>query len=81
MNKNEVLDKVITVCMEVFDNEELELTETSCAADVEEWDSLTHISIISDLEDEFDVKFTLDEINNSKDLGDLVNAIIKHMEE
>jgi len=80
MNKTEVLEKVIAVCKDVFDNEDLELSEASCAADVDEWDSLSHLSVISDLEDEFDVKFTLDEINNSKNLGELVNAIIKHME-
>lgn len=81
MDRNEVFEKVIAICKDVFDNENLTLSETSCAAEVEEWDSLTHLSIISDLEDEFDISFTLDEINNSKNLGDLVSAIIKHLSE
>ena len=80
MERNEVLEKVIAVCKDVFDNENLVLSDTSCAAEVEEWDSLTHLSIISDLEDEFGINFTLDEINNSKNLGELVTAIIKHKE-
>ena len=80
MERNEVLEKVIAVCKDVFDNDSLVLSETSCAAEVEEWDSLTHLSIISDLENEFDISFTLDEINNSKNLGELVSAIIKHKE-
>lgn len=81
MERKEVLEKVIAICRDVFDNENINLSETSCAAEVEEWDSLTHLSIISDLEDEFKINFTLDEINNSKNLGEIVNAIIKHLSE
>lgn len=80
MDYNNVLEKVIEICKDVFDNEDLELNENSCAADVEEWDSLTHLSIISDLEEDFEMSFTLDEINGLKNLGELVKAIIAHKE-
>lgn len=80
MDRNEVLEKVIEVCKDIFDKEDLELTGRSCAADIEEWDSLTHLSMISDLEDEFEIRFTLDEINGGKNLGELVNVIMKHKE-
>lgn len=78
---SEILERVIGVCKDVFNNEGLELTAMSCAADVEEWDSLTNLSIISDLEDEFGIGFTLDEIINSKNLGELSAAIEKHLKE
>ena len=79
MSKNEVLVKIIEVCKDVFENVDLEMTEKSCAADIDEWDSLSHLSLISDLENEFGISFTLDEINNSKNLGELAEAIIKHL--
>ena len=81
MDRNDVLEKVIEICKDVFDNENLILTEASCAANVEEWDSLTHLSVISDIEDEFDISFTLDEITNSRNLGEIVNVLIRHIEE
>lgn len=78
---DEILERVIRVCRDVFNNESLVLTSESCAADVEEWDSLAQLSIISDLEDEFGIGFSLDEIINSKNLGDLAVAIERHLKE
>lgn len=79
MERSEVLDKVIEICKDVFENEELILTESSTAKDVEEWDSLSHLSLISDVEDEFSIKLTLDEISNTKNIGELISAIMRHM--
>lgn len=80
MDRNEIFEKVTEICKDVFDNQDLVLTEVTSAADVKEWDSLTHLNIISDIEDEFGMSFTLDEIINSKNLGELVTAIVKHLE-
>lgn len=79
MERSEVLEKVIDICKDVFEDDDLVLTEASSANDVEEWDSLSHLSLISDVEDEFSIKLTLDEISNAKDLGELVSAIMRHM--
>jgi acyl carrier protein len=80
MNQNEVFNKVVEVCKDVFENDELDLNEASCAANVDEWDSLTHLGVISDLEEEFDISFSLDEVTNVKNLGELVRVVIKHLE-
>lgn len=79
MERSEVLTKVIDICKDVFENDDLILTETSSADDVEEWDSLSHLSLISDVEDEFSVKLTLEEISSAKNLGELVSAIMRHI--
>lgn len=81
MSRDKLLERVIEICKDVFEKEELSLNEFSCAMDVEEWDSLTHLSIISDTEKEFAVSFTLDEIINAKNIGELVDALMKHLEE
>ncbi len=80
MDRNEILKKITEIARDVFDNDEVELTEQTTAADVEEWDSLSHLSLVSDIEDEFGITFTLAEITGSKNVGELVDAIIKHME-
>lgn len=79
MNRPEIFEKIVEICKDVFENDELALTEASSSEDVEEWDSLTHLSIISDIEDEFGISFTLDEITNSGNLGELVTAVEKHL--
>ncbi len=79
MTRSEILEKVIEICKDVFEDDDLILTESSSSNDVEEWDSLSHLSLISDVEDEFSIKLTLDEISNSKNLGELVSAIMRHI--
>lgn len=81
MDRNEILKKITEIARDVFDNDEVEFTEATTAADVEEWDSLSHLSFVSDIEDEFGITFTLAEITGSKNVGELVDAIIKHMGE
>ena len=79
MDRKEIFDKVKAICRDVFENEELELTEESDANEIEEWDSITHLNLISDMEEEFRVSFTLEEISNAKNLGELVDALIRHL--
>jgi acyl carrier protein len=81
MERAEVLEKVTEIARDVFENEDVVLTESSTAADVEEWDSLTHLSLISDIEEEFEIDFSLDEISGSRNLGELITALMKHLDE
>lgn len=78
MNRTEILEKITEIAQDVFENDTVVLKEDTTAADVAEWDSLTHLSLISDIEDEFDIKFTLNEITGSQNVGELVDALIKH---
>ncbi len=80
MSRQEILDQVVQICKDVFDNDELELTEESSAADVEEWDSLTHLNLMSDIEEEFGITFKLEEITAAKNIGELVSIIVAHLE-
>ena len=79
MNRNELLQKVEEVCRDIFEDDQLTVSEETSAADIEGWDSLTHLSLISELEEVFDIAFTLDETTGSKKLGDLISAIERHI--
>ena len=80
MERNKILKKITEIARDVFDNDEVELTEQTTAADVEEWDSLSHLSLISDIEREFGIRFTLSEISGSKNVGEFIDALIKHLD-
>jgi acyl carrier protein len=45
------------------------------ARDVEGWDSLTHMEIITEIEAVFNIKFKLKDLNKLKNLGTLIELI------
>lgn len=81
MDREQMLEQIQELCREVFEDEELEITESTTAADVENWDSLTHLSLIHEIEAMFQVKFTMGEIQGVNDVGELVDALAKHVSE
>lgn len=58
-------DKILKVMKEVFDTEAL---DTTCSQDTcDNWDSLHHLMLISELEEAFDVEFEPEEMAAMKD--------------
>jgi len=78
MDRNEVLAKLTEICRDVFENDDVELNFETTAADIDEWDSLTNLSLINEIEIEYGFKFTMAEIQGLRHVGDLVDTIIKH---
>lgn len=81
MDRQEVFQSIVEIARDIFGNDSIELTEKSTAMDIEEWDSLTHLSLVNELEEKYDIEFTLDEVAESKDIGELLNALLKHISE
>ena len=79
MDRTDAFEKVTRIARDVFENDTIVLTDATTAADVEEWDSLAHLSLVSDIEAEFDIKFTLSEITDLQNIGELIDAILKHV--
>lgn len=72
-----ILEKLNTIFRDVLDNDELELTSETTAADVDGWDSLTHIRLMLTVEQRMKVKLTASEIGKLKTVGDLVSLLEK----
>ena len=60
---------------DVFDNDDLEISETLTAADVEGWDSLGNVRLFLAIEEEFGVRFGAGNISAIKNVGELILAI------
>ncbi len=75
MNRNDIFSKVKSVFEDVLDEIEIELKDETTAEDVEEWDSLTHIQIITEIEKQFEVRFSTRDIEDLKNIGDMVSLI------
>ena len=75
MNRTEILAQLQAVFAEVFDDESLAITENMVAADVDGWDSLTHITLIAAVEEEFDMKFAMKDVIGMQNVGEMVDIL------
>ena len=76
MNREKVLDIVQEICRDIFDSENLIITNELSAEDIDTWDSLNHLNLISSVEEEFNIKFDFDEMASFKNIGDIIDSII-----
>lgn len=75
MEKKDMFFKLQEIFRGVLDNDEIVLTESTCANDIEEWDSLANVQLIVAIEREFGIRFTSLEIPSWKNVGDMVDCI------
>ena len=75
MNRNEIIEKLTAVFHEVFNDNNIVLRDDMTANDVENWDSLTHMLMITKVEEVFGIKIKLKELNSLKNVGDILECI------
>jgi acyl carrier protein len=63
------------VFQDVFDDDTIVLRPELTAEDVPGWDSLTHIRLLLTIEREFGIKFTITEVGELKNVGELMDKI------
>jgi len=77
MTRNEIFEKLNDIFSDVFD-EDITVTAETTAAAVEDWDSLTHITLISEVEDCFGIKFSMKDVLGMKNVGEMADIIEKN---
>ncbi len=75
MDRNEIFDRLNVVFRDVFDDSTITVGEDTTAADIDGWDSLMHITLISAVEDEFGVSFNMRDVVKMKNVGDMADLI------
>lgn len=75
MNRAELLEGLRQIIVNNVKHEDFEMSEELSAPDVFGWDSLTHMIIITDVEEKFGVKFRLRELSKLKNAGTLLDLI------
>jgi len=74
MTDQAIFEKLNEIFSDVFD-EDITVTAQTTASDIEDWDSLTHITLISEVEDAFGIKFAMKDVLGMKNVGDMVEII------
>lgn len=75
MENIEIKERIRKILIKVLKHENFEMNDEMSAKDVAGWDSLTHMVIITEIEDDFKVKFKLKELNKLKNLSSLVELV------
>ena len=79
MERTDIYDKLNDIFVDVLDLEEVTLTDSTTADDIEEWESLTHVQLVVAIEKAFGIKFTALEIMKWKNVGELVDSIAQKL--
>ena len=76
MTKYEVFCSVQNIFKNIFNNDDMVITYSTNSDELENWDSLNHINLMSAIEKEFNIKFALGELIELKNVGAIVNLMI-----
>lgn len=77
MERNQILKQLEDILHDVLDNDALTITEQTTAEDIEEWDSLTNVQIVVEMQKVFGKKFSAKDILLWERVSDMIDSIMK----
>lgn len=80
MNHQDILTSVQDIIRDIMDDNTLIITGETQANDVENWDSLAHISIVTSIEKHFKIRFSISEIDSFHNVGVIISTLEKKLQ-
>jgi acyl carrier protein len=77
MTETDTLSRLQSIFRDILDAPNLTIGRHSHAGSVPGWDSLAHINLVYTIEQEFGVRFALGELQDLKNVGDLIDLLEK----
>lgn len=74
--REEIMRRLNQVFQDVFDDETLQIHEETTADDIEEWDSLMHITLVLSVEKEFGVELNAAEVGKLSNVGAMIDLLV-----
>lgn len=75
MTQEKIYAKLNEIFRDIFMDDSIELTPDTTASDIEDWDSLMHVTLIAEVEKIFEIKFAAKESKEIKNVGQMAEAI------
>lgn len=75
MSYEALLPRLTVVFQEVFDDDSIVISTETTANDIEEWDSIEHINLISAVETAFGMRFQMKEVSGMKNVGEMLEIL------
>ena len=79
MTREEIFIGVRDIFRDIFDEDDLVIEDATTSDDIEEWDSLNHINLVSAIEKEFSIRFALGELSTLRDVGAMVDLMVEKL--
>jgi acyl carrier protein len=74
---DDVMARLNAVFCEVFDDDSIKIFDAMTAEDLDEWDSLSHITLVLAVEREFHIKLKAAEVGRLADVGEMAKLLIE----
>lgn len=72
----DVMNSCTEIFRTVFSDAELKIGPATSASDIAEWDSLAQIRLLMSMEQTFEIQFSLDEVEDLQNVGEIVELIL-----
>jgi len=79
MNREEIIEKLTPIVRSNLQNESLELRDDLSAENVSTWTSLAFMQMLTDIENEFGIKFKMMELIRLRSMGDIIQSLEAHL--
>ena len=74
--RSNVITRLTDIFHEIFDEESIVLRDDMTANDIEEWDSLTHITLVLSIEKEFGMLLNASEVGDLANVGQMIDLLM-----
>ena len=71
----DILNDLENIFCNFLNDDSIKLTRETTAADIDGWDSLSHVGLVLEVESKYSVSFNTTEISTMRNVGDLVDLI------
>lgn len=79
MTREEIIEKLTPIARTIFENQDMVLADDMSADNVATWTSLAFMQFLTEIENQFGIKFKMMELFNLKTMGNIIASIEKHM--
>ena len=79
LTRAELLAKIRDILADATDDDSLQLSESTTAEDVADWDSINHVKLLIGLESDLGFRFDTDEVGGLKNGGELIDLVQKKL--
>jgi acyl carrier protein len=79
MTEEQIMLGLQPIFRDVLDNPTLTIGPGDNASTVENWDSLAHISLVTNIEEEFGIQFELGELEEIDTVGEMAGLVAKKL--
>lgn len=79
MTREEVLNTVQDIFRDIFDDQSLEIKDSTSAEEIEDWDSMNHLNLVSAIEKKFSIRFALGELQTLNNVAAMIDLMMQKL--